>query len=181
MSRDENQDVSQQASQANATAIQRSQGWFLTPKPIKVLFKKFPLQTLPANKLPLRTVPHRGRHTLWIFTTEEDAKTGVPSFNPACLKWQTYLRVCGLEFNTIPSCNHASPSGTLPFLIPPSSPLSSSSKASNPVPSNKLRKWLWEQELSKNEPESIEYEAYGSLLDYRIREAWVCDNKFLGY
>ena len=65
--------------------------WFATPQPIKLLFDRFPLITYPPNELPLRTARHREKHALYIFTTDEGAKRGAPSFNPGCLKWQVRL------------------------------------------------------------------------------------------
>ncbi|MCJ1483108.1 hypothetical protein MMC06_003274, partial [Schaereria dolodes] len=62
--------------------------WFTTPKPIKRLFDRFPLQTLPANQLPHRAAPSREQNVLYIFTTADSAENGEPSFNPSCLKWQ---------------------------------------------------------------------------------------------
>ena len=70
----------------NKKADQRR--WFSTPQPIKRLFDTFPLVTYASNELPQRTAKNRGQHTLYIFTSEDGAKKGVPSFNPGCLKWQ---------------------------------------------------------------------------------------------
>ena len=62
--------------------------WFTTPPLIRRLFDKFPLRAYPVNELPQRLPQNRDKHTLWIFTTNEGAKLGAPSFNPGCLKWQ---------------------------------------------------------------------------------------------
>ena len=69
-----------------------SKPWFETPAPIKRLFDKFPLQTYPPNELPQRTSVDRTRNTLHVFTTDEAAHRGAPSFNPSCLKWQVCSR-----------------------------------------------------------------------------------------
>lgn len=76
-----------------APARQRSQqptsrSIFDVPAPIKQLFDKFPLLTYPINHLPQRAPQHRNSPVLHIFTTREGASRGVPSYNPACLKWQ---------------------------------------------------------------------------------------------
>jgi len=64
---------------------------FKVPGPVRQLFDKFPLITYPANELPQRLPQNREKHTLYIFTTQNGAKNGVPSFNPSCLKWQVCL------------------------------------------------------------------------------------------
>lgn len=61
---------------------------FAVPVPIKQLFDRFPLLTYPANDLPQRAPRTRNAHVLYVFSTKQDALTGAPSFNPACLKWQ---------------------------------------------------------------------------------------------
>lgn len=65
-------------------------GWFAVPAPVRELFKLFPLTTLPADPLPERAPERtRPRPRLYVFArTEEDARSGRPSFNPQCLKWQ---------------------------------------------------------------------------------------------
>jgi metaxin len=149
------------------------------PKPIATLFSKFPLETLPANPLPATTASGQADNTLYVFTTAGDARAGSPSFNPACLKWQAYLKFAGVGFVTVPSTNHASPSGALPFLIPAmqeSSVGASSLDVRLPIPSSKLLKWA--QGAGANgkemEAESLRHEAYLSLIEHRIRDAWVC-------
>jgi metaxin len=166
-----------------------SRSLFDVPTPIKQLFDKFPLLTYPVNELPQRAPRHRNEHVLYLFTTEKEASRGAPSYNPACLKWQvrgdyhvqwptptnellqTYLKFSDINFRVASANNHASPSGALPFLLPASpDPL----KAAQPVPSGKLQRWT-----TNNSPAAVEesgdarYEAYLSLLDHRIRRAWV--------
>ena len=144
--------------------------WFRTPAPIRRLFDTFPLQTLAPNPLPVRSPSDRSKPTLYVFSTPQDALTGEPSFNPGCLKWQTYLLMSSLKFSTMSSNNHASPSGALPFLLPASTP---NNENPLPFPAGKLQKWLADQKLARLEPDSMRYEAYMSLLDHRIRRAWV--------
>ena len=149
--------------------------WLALPPPLKHLFSKFPLRTLPSSQLPARTAHHRDQHVLYIFTDPSSPDHNTPSFNPTCLKWQTYLRFIGLDFHTVASTNHASPTGALPFLIPASSsnPEEEGTGKTSVVPSNKLQKWTRDKGLTREEPNSLRYEAYMSLLDHRIRRAWV--------
>jgi hypothetical protein len=75
--------------QQSRAALQRpSRSLFAVPRPIKQLFDRFPLCTYPVNDLPQRAPQHGDEHVLYVFTTEEGALKGVPSYNPACLKWQ---------------------------------------------------------------------------------------------
>ncbi|KAK1829063.1 hypothetical protein QBC39DRAFT_415005 [Podospora conica] len=119
-----------------------SSGAWQIPRPLQRLFDTFPLLTYdrPAD------LPERARAavsddlpTLYIFTSPEDAALGAPSFNPGCLKWQTYLRLHSLPHRTLPSTNHASPTGSLPFLLPPSS---SSSSTSTPIPASQFPAYI---------------------------------------
>lgn len=146
---------------------------FDVPAPLRQLFARYPLLSYEANELPLDSPRRRDEHSLHVFTTDEDARKGRPSFNPSCLKWQTYLQFSGLSFRLIKSNNHASPSGALPFL----QPAVEKSDLQDPVPSNKLKKWLANQQpgpKSAEVNEDVRYEAYASLVDNRIRKAWVC-------
>ncbi|KAI2601726.1 hypothetical protein GGR54DRAFT_645616 [Hypoxylon sp. NC1633] len=146
-------------------------GWLTIPAPLAWLFKKFPLSTYPPNDLPARSPSARDVATLYIFISDQDALRGLPSFNPSCLKWQTYLKLAGVDFRVLPSTNHASPTGALPFLLPPSDPTSA---AYPPIPSNKLEQYAAENGTSKvSEVRDLKLEAYESLLDHRIRTAWL--------
>ncbi|KAL8699827.1 MAG: hypothetical protein Q9224_001245 [Gallowayella concinna] len=149
--------------------------WLTTPNPIRRLFDKFPLLTYPLNELPLRKPIERNKNTLFIFGREDDAQHGAPSFNPTCLKWQTYLKFRGVDFVTVPSSNHASPTGSLPYLIPAASRSDSTVlDGIPPVPSHKIQEWASKNgSTSKTEPDNMRYEAYLSLLDHRIRSAWL--------
>lgn len=191
------------------------QSWFTTPAPIKHLFNRFPLRTYSANELPLRNPPHRIINNLYIFTDGNSAKLGLPSFNPGCLKWQVskqisgytvglllcwpthvlqaYLKFLGIQFSTVPSNNHASPTGALPFLIP-SSLMLPAHESSPPIASTNLERWAQEEhsrkvvkklllhdqtqraekkKLAGQNGLDMRHEAYMSLLDCRIRNAWV--------
>ncbi|KAI0505959.1 hypothetical protein F5B22DRAFT_489341 [Xylaria bambusicola] len=152
---------------------QESSGWFTIPAPLARLFKQFPLLTYPPNELPARSPDVRDTPTLYVFISDEDALKGLPSFNPSCLKWQTFLKLAGVDFHVRSSNNHASPTGALPFLLPPYTP--SDPRSQRPVPSNKLEQYALDNGKSKS-PESsgsTKLDAYESLLDHGIRNAWL--------
>ena len=107
---------------------------------------------------------------------------------------QTFLRLAGVDFRVLPSNNHASPTGALPFLIPysPSSPLASSTPESKlptktqtpapapaPIPSSKLEQWVLHNSSSsssnstKKDPPPGRLDGYEALLDHRLRPAWL--------
>ncbi|MCJ1398119.1 hypothetical protein MMC11_001316 [Xylographa trunciseda] len=160
---------------SSARASPPSRPWFALPAPLKHLFSLFPLRTLPSSQLPARTAHHRDQHVLYIFTDPTTSNRNAPSFNPTCLKWQTYLNLLGLDFRTAASTNHASPTGTLPFLIPSSRTNLQDEVVGQTavVPSNKLQKWARDKGIIREEPDTMRYEAYMSLLDHRIRRAWL--------
>ncbi|EMC99012.1 hypothetical protein BAUCODRAFT_22311 [Baudoinia panamericana UAMH 10762] len=147
---------------------------FSVPPPVKRIFDKFPLITYETNALPLRAPRGREEHVLHVFTSEEGSQHGRPSYNPACLKWQAYLKFTSISFRTVPSSNHASPSGALPFLIP-SSFTDEAAKTQSTIPSNRLKRWVANQQQAEKpeEPADVRYEAYASLLEIRIRNAWL--------
>lgn len=107
------------------------------------------------------------------------------------MRLQTYLKFQHIPFHTIASNNHASPSGSLPFLIPATidshststSPAPSTSNLAlpnittqpTPIPSNQLLTWAQENNGStpKNAPTPPRTDAYTALLDHRIRRAWL--------
>jgi metaxin len=164
---------------------------FPIPPVVRKVFDSFPLLTYPATPLPTRCPRPQSVPTLYVFSTPEDAASGRPSFNPSCLKWQVrtrllalvelriraadrslmqaFLRLCGIRYRIVPSNNHASPSGALPFLIP-------ASKSATPVPGNRLSKWT---EENGKTPQSCdlsrpEVQAFLTLIDTKVRDAWVC-------
>ncbi|KAL4934116.1 putative mitochondrial outer membrane protein (Sam35) [Aspergillus undulatus] len=142
---------------------------FSVPAPVKCVFDRFPLFTYPANDLPHHPWSTRRGNKLFVFTDAAGARRGRPSFNPQCLKWQAYLKFVGIDFELVPSNNHASPSGVLPFLLP-ALPIGSGT----PIPSNKLQKWAIEQVHCEEEQQlNVRFEVYLSLLDNRIRNAWL--------
>lgn len=77
-----------------------------------------------------------------------------------------------MEFRLVSSSNHASPTGALPFLIPPSTPGDADSQ--RPVPSNKLEKYALHKGSRRVPEVSVSrLDAYQALLDHRIRNAWL--------
>ncbi|CEJ94714.1 hypothetical protein VHEMI10232 [[Torrubiella] hemipterigena] len=146
------------------TTPRPSRGIFTAPSHIRALFKSFPLQTLPANTLPSRaatstttTLPR-----LFIFARDDAAAdSGTPSFNPSCLKYQTLLRIAGVPVSLVPSSNHASPSGSLPFLIP------TSSSSTTPLTGTKIA------DFANIAPDHPKVALYQSVIAHKIRPAWL--------
>ncbi|KAJ0426647.1 hypothetical protein BJY00DRAFT_93748 [Aspergillus carlsbadensis] len=147
----------------------RIRDFFSVPAPVKRVFDRFPLVTYPSNELPHCAWPTRHGNRLFVFTDAAGARRGRPSFNPQCLKWQAYLKFVGIDFELVPSNNHASPSGVLPFLLP-ALPVGTSA----PITSGKLQKWAIEEVHCEEEQQlNLRFEVYSSLLDNRIRNAWL--------
>ncbi|KAM7198010.1 hypothetical protein V8F33_005277 [Rhypophila sp. PSN 637] len=141
------------------------------PRPLKRLFDSVPLLTFDANELPARAQSSTASDipTLYVFSTEEDARKGLPSFNPKCLKWQTFLKLSRIPFNILPSTNHASPTGSLPFLLP-----ARTSGAIEPIPSSKLYNFILSQKQQQQDEEfHPRQEAYQSLLDVPLRNSFL--------
>ncbi|KAL8889894.1 MAG: hypothetical protein Q9215_002876 [Flavoplaca cf. flavocitrina] len=87
----------------------------------------------------------------------------------------TYLKLMRFDFLTVSSSNHASPTGSLPFVIPATSGANSTVlDVVRPIPSHQIQAWGSKHgAISKTPPDSDRYEAYLSLLDHRIRNAWL--------
>ncbi|OJJ35174.1 hypothetical protein ASPWEDRAFT_496371 [Aspergillus wentii DTO 134E9] len=150
-------------------ALSRARDFFSVPAPIKRIFDRFPLTTYPSNDLPHYQWSDKRSNRLFVFADAAGARRGRPSFNPQCLKWQAYLKFVGVEIETIPSNNHASPTGSLPFLLP-----ALPTGTQTPIPSGKLQKWAIEQVHCEEEQQlNIRFDVYSSLLDHRIRNAWL--------
>ncbi|KAK3325267.1 hypothetical protein B0H66DRAFT_116440 [Apodospora peruviana] len=147
------------------------------PRLLQRLFDSVPLVTYEANELPARAQVSSDAElpTLYVFASEEDARLGAPSFNPSCLKWQTFLKISNLKFTLRPSTNHASPTGSLPFLLPP--PPSSPSAKRNPIPASKLYDYALttnnNSTKSVHPVPSLRQEAYQSLIDLPLRNAFL--------
>ncbi|KAK5165303.1 hypothetical protein LTR04_001427 [Oleoguttula sp. CCFEE 6159] len=140
---DNNSNESTPIRPARAPPRRNDRSVFTTPTTIKRLFAQFPLITYPSNELPLRAPSTRQEHSLYVFVSAVGAARNAPSFNPACLKYQTYLKFSGIPFRIISSNNHASPTGALPFLLPAAAS-SVIEPPRKPVPANKLEKWAAE-------------------------------------
>ncbi|GAB7340173.1 hypothetical protein MBLNU457_6647t1 [Dothideomycetes sp. NU457] len=154
-----------------APATSRGRDWknaFRLPKPLKELFEKFPLVTYAPNSDPLRAPSSRNKHTLYVFTSDEGAINGAPSFNPSCLKWQAYLKFQNIDFQTVSSNNHASPSGVLPFLLPAHS---SSSEPAKPIASNKIERWA--KGDNEDGKANIRAVTHLALINHNLRRAWL--------
>lgn len=159
------------------------------PRPLQRVFDAVPLLTYPANALPYRSPAPPDRDSalpiLHVFTTPRDAARGWPSFNPSCLKWQTYLRLCAIPHTLTPSTNHASPTGALPFLLPalPARPDQRlDTRPLLPVPSSRLAHYAAQRRPSPQtqaQPSpppaaaARTQQAYQALLDTPIRNAWL--------
>ncbi|KAF3201617.1 hypothetical protein TWF106_002779 [Orbilia oligospora] len=148
------------------------------PAFIRRLFSQFPLVTHPVDPPPMciedfqpsATRQHSINHTLYSFTDSTDSS--IASFNPTCLKWQTYLKIRNIPFKTQPSNNHASPSGSLPFLTISSQ----SDRISQTIPSPKLAKWIEEHavgSVNTVDTDGGDYRAFSSLVEGAVRDAWL--------
>ncbi len=172
-------------------STRKVQDFFSIPVPVKRLFDLVPVVTYPPNQLPLRAPKPARIPSLYVFSKDQDAAAGRPSFNPSCLKWQvgsvgnvtwswrinnqqTFLNIAGVDHRLISSNNHSSPTGSLPFLLPAVYGSNTSQDLLLPIPSNRFVKYATEHGGRVDESSSMRYEAYESLLDHRIRNAWVC-------
>ncbi|KAM5472316.1 hypothetical protein MauCBS54593_002907 [Microsporum audouinii] len=162
---------------AEEDSASQPKSWFpAIPLPIKRVFDQFPLVTYPPNTAPASSsISNKlpDEHRLYVFTSPQAARKGRPSMNPQCLKWQAYLKFCGIQFRTIPSNNHASPNGALPFLLPAPGGIPGPDCVL-PVPSNKLQQWADEHtDVDQDKDAGMREQVYTSLLDHRIRDAWL--------
>lgn len=72
----------------------------------------------------------------------------------------------------VPSTNHASPTGALPFLIPSS--VAGDVNSQIPIPSTKLERYALDHGSERvPDVDGFRVEAYQSLIDHRIRKAWL--------
>lgn len=146
----------------------KSRTWLTPPEPIRRVFNRFPLIKLDENTFPQRARYRDDENVLFIFTIDADTASTNLSCNPACLRWQAYLKIKGIPFSVRKSNNHASPSGALPFLIPAQDSYDSVS----PIPSNKLSKWMRTKGM-KEENINLRQETYTTLIEQNIRNAWL--------
>lgn len=151
-----------------------SRGWLAVPAPLRSLFKIFPLRIYDPEALPYRCPdPSLPRPTLYVFTLDNGDGGGGSiddrlSFNPSCLKWQALLRIAGVDVELVPSNNHASPSGALPFLLP------ADGSQALPLTGDKILEYA--QSHSSYELPIVpnhRLDVYRALITQSIRPAWV--------
>ncbi|RDA88294.1 hypothetical protein CP532_6576 [Ophiocordyceps camponoti-leonardi (nom. inval.)] len=149
----------------------RHRGLFAIPAPVSALFRLVPLRIYDSEPLPVRaTRSSRPVPQLHVFTSFDDDDDGL-SLDPACLMWQAFLRMACIKVRLVSSSPHASPDGSLPFLLPdgqdpkPNIPLTGSAIAryirahvSDPAPPH---------------PPPPKLEPYLALLTHTIRSAWL--------
>ena len=110
-------------------------------------------------------------HSPTIQSLQGKATTNIPL--------QTFLKLSNLPFNILPSTNHASPTGSLPFLLPPRDVLSPTTTAVKPIPASKLHDYALTHASKPNSPSpqapipSLRQEAYQSLIDVSLRNAFL--------
>ncbi|KAF8423282.1 hypothetical protein EV426DRAFT_138857 [Tirmania nivea] len=158
---------------------------FAVPPLVRAVFDAFPLVTYPACPAPARCPPPSSRPRLYAWSTPAEARKpgGGYSFDPECLKWQMYLRFCGVKFTTVPSNSSACPSssGGLPFLIPPPPPPPPNAMPPSPPPppitAPKLVQWARSRsqhgrgEDDDGDIERGDVQAFLELLDNEIHDA----------
>ncbi|KAF2154698.1 hypothetical protein K461DRAFT_319223 [Myriangium duriaei CBS 260.36] len=157
---------------SSAASPQQGKSWasiFSLPAPLRDLFNQFPLRTYASNPLPSGTVlPSTSTNTLYIFSNPSSVPNA-PSLNPTCLKHQTYLSLRGIQYVSLPANNHASPSGSLPFLLPASS---TDSPRPAPVTAASLRRWA-DDYAGVKDKDDVQLDVHAALLDHRLRRAWL--------
>ena len=151
--------------ETTATNTSRPRSVFALPVPIRRLFDKFPLSTYSENVLPQRATRLRGTNSFYMFVFKDMTL----SPNPACLKWQIFLVTQGITIQTVPSNNHASPSGALPFLLQSPKKKDIQSQA---IVSSKMQRWV-ENQCANNEMPPSQLDVYTSLIDTNLRSAWL--------
>lgn len=82
---------------------------------------------------------------------------------------QTILKIANVDLRLVPSSNHASPSGALPFLI-----LRSGASAAVPLTGEKIARFAKQHAPSANlDDPSPRIDAYQALIAHSVRPAWV--------
>ncbi|PHH66960.1 hypothetical protein CDD81_5312 [Ophiocordyceps australis] len=144
-----------------------SPNWFPeAPSPIRSVFRRFPLRLFSPEALPSEA--RCDRPQLFLYTNRSDSDR--PGFTPSCLKWQLWLRICGIRVEIRSSNAHASPGRSLPFVVP----AMSDSQSPNPIPSSLIAAYA-RNHSSYNEPQipSLRFETYLSLFESSIQPAWL--------
>ena len=140
--------------------------FFQLPEPLRLAFSHFPLRSYEKNSLP---TPLRASPGVNVFYTFQRSPARSPSPNPSCLKFQALLEFYDIKYEPRPSNNHASPSGSLPFLLPASKP---EQRPSSPITGSKIPKWAATQ-AGRDDSLHAKEEAYSSLVDHNLRNAWL--------
>ncbi|KAF3909633.1 Metaxin-3 [Arthrobotrys entomopaga] len=88
------------------------------------------------------------------------------------------MKIRGVDFRIQPSSNHASPTGSLPFLIvePAQTSRVSARQLARVVPASKLAQWIEDNaagSVNQTSSDSPDYRAFSSLIDKNIRDAWL--------
>ncbi|POR36987.1 Uncharacterized protein TPAR_02812, partial [Tolypocladium paradoxum] len=83
---------------------------------------------------------------------------------------QTYLRIARVDVDLVPSNNHASPSGSLPFLLPSSA----DARPDVPLTGSKIARYAQDRcSQDLHDISSPRLEVYLALLTQSIRPAWL--------
>ncbi|KAL5606111.1 uncharacterized protein BROUX77_003304 [Berkeleyomyces rouxiae] len=149
------------ASASASASASTASSWITAPQFIVRLFTRFPLATFEPNALPCNTPAVSDTHaSLFVFAEAPNRL----SYNPTCLKWQAYLRFARFDYVSLPSTNHASPSGSLPFLLPADTRVAvpCTDPATLPLPMP-----------SAPPPPPPRSTTYAALLDASLRPAWL--------
>ena len=105
------QDVADNGNEGAVAPAQRQSyrhlPWLRLPAPVKAIFDQFPLITYESNALPYTRAGSSRVPTLYVFTTEADARAGAPSYNPTCLKWQVRVPP-EILLHLVERCRHIS-------------------------------------------------------------------------
>ncbi|RDA93560.1 hypothetical protein CP533_6123 [Ophiocordyceps camponoti-saundersi (nom. inval.)] len=150
----------------------RRKGWFAIPAPVSTLFRLVPLHTYDAEALPVRAPrPSRPLPRLHVFSVrDEDYENGL-SFDPACLMWQTFLRIARIQVQLVSSSPHASPDGSLPFLLPDDK----DQKPNIPLTGSAIGRYVRAHvsDSTPSSPPPPQLEPYLALLTHAIHPAWL--------
>lgn len=79
------------------TSYARLQSFFQVPAPIRSLFESIPIVIYAPNELPRRRPKQSELPSLYVFGSDDDVRSGRPSFNPSCLRWQVSSGRCATQ------------------------------------------------------------------------------------
>ncbi|PWI75373.1 mitochondrial outer membrane protein (Sam35) [Purpureocillium lilacinum] len=149
---------------------QRAGGLFAVPGPVRQLFKLFPLCVYPAESLPARAPAQvRKRPRLQVHARHSSLENDLEA-NRKAHHVQAFLRIAGVDVEIVPSNNHASPSGALPFLLP----ASSDPRPDVPLTGSKIERYALDRsQYAMPDVSSSQFDAWLSILSQKIRPAWL--------